>query len=155
MKIALSGASLAFLMLTGCSSPEIKNTQVSSSLIESSLLQVADEIRATQYIVANVGRAKIDPPDLGMVDVHELYQPISVIDWHGELEVIVSDIADRVGYKFQMLGKKPAIAYIVHSDYNQMPVNDVLRDLSLQAGTGVQINANPQSRVLTLKYLKH
>lgn len=156
MKPFFVAVSVSAFFFAGCApQPQLKSTNVSESIIDNSLMQVANEIRSAQQIVANVGRARIDAPDMGMVDSPDLYQTVTVIDWYGELEVILSDLADRVGYSYSRIGQKPAVAYIVHADYNELPINTVLRDLALQAGTSVQINVDPYKRIITLKYLKH
>lgn len=152
----VAAALLSSLFIQGCATGGTKEeTAVAEEVIESGLMQVANEIRDAQTVVANLGRAHAPAADARMWDAPDLERTITVVNWHGELEVILSDIADRVGYRFERIGKKPAVAFIVHADYNRKTVNSALRDLALQAGNGAQIDVDGGRRRIILKYLKH
>lgn len=147
--------SLAFLGGCAASGTTREQDKVADELVENSLMQVANEIRDAQTVIANLGRAHSAPADSALYPLAELDRTISVVNWHGDIEVILSDIADRVGFRFERLGKKPAVAFIVHANYDRMTVNNALRDLSLQAGNGAQLSVDPSRRAIVLKYLKH
>jgi defect in organelle trafficking protein DotD len=114
-----------------------------------SISQSLQELAATER-AANP-HVKIPPPTdpvrIGMAG-------LASVDWTGPVEPLLRKIGKATSYRVRVLGKEPAIPVIVSVYAQNIPLADILRDVSFQAQKKATIMLYPSSRVLELRYLK-
>lgn len=81
----------------------------------------------------------------------ELRRVVS-LDWNGPIEPVVRKLADRAGYKFQILGDTPPVPIVVTVRSVEKSVIDVLRDIGLQAGSRADIIVDAERRMVEINY---
>ena len=156
--IAISSAAL---MLSGCAHKK-QNIKAPNVMLHSIDLQInaaaqsaassLDQLAAiskTQHPVAvKMPFQEIDSP--------ELSQYLS-IKWYGPVKPILRNIADTVGYKFQVYGKEPSIPVLVNVNTtgNVETAKQILANIDLQAGTSARVSIYPQQRLITMRYFNH
>jgi defect-in-organelle-trafficking protein DotD len=93
--------------------------------------------------------APVNPKQLGM-------EQMSSIAWNGPIEPLLQKIAVAAHYKLKVLGVAPAIPIIVSVDARNVPLADILRDVTFQAQNKARIVVYPgrsaASRVIELRY---
>lgn len=81
----------------------------------------------------------------------ELRRVVS-LDWNGPIEPVARKLADRAGYKFQILGDTPPVPIVVTVRSVEKSVIDVLRDIGLQAGSRADIIVDAERRMVEINY---
>lgn len=77
---------------------------------------------------------------------------IASVDWTGPIEPLALRLAQAAGYKFRVIGNRPAIPVIVEIYTVNMPIADILRDCNYQAGKKADIFVYPSRRTVELRY---
>ena len=75
----------------------------------------------------------------------ELLERIS-LDWIGPLTSLLENLADRVGYDFAEAGPRPVVPAVVSVSVDDEALIFVLRDVALQAGSGVLVVVDAERR---------
>ena len=89
------------------------------------------------------------PPNPGVLHMAQL----ASIDWTGPLQPIVRKIAQASHYRVRVLGKEPAIPIIIALSMRNVPLADILRDVSYQAEKFAKIKVYPGRRVIEIRYV--
>lgn len=74
------------------------------------------------------------------------------VNWVGPVEPITKTLADRAGYRFDVIGQAPPAAIVVSIDAENEPVVDVLRDLGLQLGLRGDIRVDAGRKIIEIHY---
>ena len=74
------------------------------------------------------------------------------IDWTGPVEPLVRRIAAASHYRVRILGPRPAIPVLVQVSTQNVPLMDILRDLTYQAQKNADIVLYPSTHVIELRY---
>jgi defect-in-organelle-trafficking protein DotD len=74
------------------------------------------------------------------------------VDWVGPVEPLVRRIAEASHYCVRVIGKDPAIPVIVSVNSKNIPLSDILRNISLQIHKKACIVVYPNSHVIELRY---
>lgn len=85
------------------------------------------------------------PADLGMTE------PTSV-DWNGPIEPLLKKIALMSHYKLRVIGKRPAIPALVAISEEDVPLADILRNATYQLVHKADINIDPATKIIELRY---
>lgn len=88
---------------------------------------------------------KVNPADLGKVSF-----AVSV-QWVGELEPVVKDLAKSCGMGFRVIGR-PTSPVLVSIDVNDMLILEVFRVLGMQAGTRADIIYRSTENMVEIVY---
>lgn len=91
---------------------------------------------------------RINPKVLGM-------NQIISIDWFGTVEPLLKELARASHYKLRILGPAPTIPALVKINANQLPVADILRDVTFQlANKQARIRIYPKIKIIELRYFR-
>ena len=90
--------------------------------------------------------APSNPDSIGM-------SQIVSVNWYGPVEPLLKKIAATSDYQLKLLGNPPETPIIVVVDQRNVPLADVLRNVTFQAATKAQIKVYPGTKVLELRYL--
>jgi len=88
---------------------------------------------------------KLDPASIHMTQIASL-------NWYGPLQPLLAKIAKASGYKFRVLGNKPATAIIIAIDTHNQPLAYILQNAIYQAAGKANVKVYPSRRVLELRY---
>ena len=88
-------------------------------------------------------------PDLGgelpRIVEPELLERMS-LDWIGPLTSLLQDLAERAGYAFVVAGPRPVAPALVSVSVEDEALIFVLRDVAMQAGSGVLVVVDAERR---------
>lgn len=116
-----------------------------ATTISDSLRQLAEIERATHP------QAKLpSPPAAELIGMEQL----ASVQWTGPAGHLVAKIAQATRYKLRVLGKQPAIPLIVSISAKDIPLADILRDVTFQCGNKANVVVYPASRTIELRYAK-
>lgn len=87
----------------------------------------------------------LNPDAIGMAQLTSL-------DWTGPIEPLVRKIAATSHYHVRILGKAPAIPVLVTINADNVPLADILRDVTYQVTKKADILIYPASRTIELRY---
>lgn len=96
-------------------------------------------------------RTPTDIPPLVNSAPIELRRAIT-IDWVGNAEPLVQQLADRASYEFKLTGQPSAIPLIVTIRVRNQPLIEILRDLGLQLENRATLRVDPETRTIELVY---
>ena len=88
------------------------------------------------------------PPNAAQIGMAQL----ASVDWTGPIQPLIAKIAEATGYKFRVLGRSPAIHIVIALQSRNVPIAEILRDASFQAGTKTKIAVYPQRKIIELRY---
>ncbi|MDQ2994373.1 MAG: DotD/TraH family lipoprotein, partial [Pseudomonadota bacterium] len=74
------------------------------------------------------------------------------IDWTGPVEPLVRRIAMASNYRVRIMGPRPAIPIIVQVSTQDVPLMDILRDVTYQAQKNADIVLYPSTHIIELRY---
>ena len=86
-----------------------------------------------------------NPARLGMAN-------LASVDWTGPVEPLLRKLAKATHYRLRVLGNTPAIPVIVNVTKHDVPMADILRDLTYQTAKRADILLYPRSKVMELRY---
>ncbi|TVQ81757.1 MAG: hypothetical protein EA357_12035 [Micavibrio sp.] len=109
----------------------------------STALQTLAAVEQSRTPLASVSPVKDAP--------RELLRTVSV-EWVGPIEPITQRLAERVGYKFNIIGLQPPVPVIVTLNTAEKPVIDVLRDIGLQSGQRADIIVDAELKTVEVSY---
>lgn len=81
----------------------------------------------------------------------ELNRAVTV-NWVGSADQITKMMADRAGYKFEVLGAAPATPVVVSIDATNKPIVEVLRSIGLQLGARANVHVDASRRAIEMNY---
>lgn len=81
----------------------------------------------------------------------ELTEEIT-IDWQGKVEPLVAAIAGKMGYRFAVTGRPPAVPVVVSMSAKNEAVHDIIRRAGNMIHDHGDIALNPATRTIELRY---
>ncbi len=149
----LSSALIA-LTLSACAPQKVDQQLVATpDPVALRLASAVDKASVALQTLASVEQAR--NPNVSVATFpsapQELRRTVSV-DWHGPIEPITRQLADRAGYQLQVNGDVPPAPVVVSIYARQKSVVEVLRDVGLQAGQRADIVVDTERRVVELNY---
>ncbi len=123
---------------------EVKIAEAADSVSES--LKELSEIERAMHPGARLPTPP-NPARIGMAGT-------ASVDWIGPVEPLVAKIAKASHYRLKVLGSKPAIPALVQVSKQDVPLFDILRDVTFQVQKKVDIVIYPNNRVIELRYLR-
>lgn len=115
-------------------------TSVGKSLQQLSAMEMA--------VTPQAPLPEIDPKTTGMT------QRVS-LDWNGEIEPLLKQIAKATGYHVTVLGNAPAIPVIVSISAHNQVMADILRNAMYQIQNKARISVNPEQKIIELRYFRN
>jgi len=149
-----SGILLGLLSLVGCSTTPEPDDQTAA--INASLNSAAQSASVSLQQLSALEQAQ--HPGMDRMPFSNIHDPaldqLILARWYGPIEPLLSMVAVKVGYQFQVYGKKPAVPVLIDIDDqdNLVPAINVLRNISLQAGTKATLLIYPKQKVISLRY---
>lgn len=152
IQIVLIGA--IGLSLSGCNRIFIsQNSNADPSKVELSEAAVAvnQSVQDLYAVTAQVTPLQIkeqapNPVSYGM-------GRLASVDWAGPIEPLVEELGEITHYRVKSYGKAPTIPVIVMVSKREVPVGDILREVSLQARDQVRIVIYPENHLIEMEYL--
>jgi defect-in-organelle-trafficking protein DotD len=123
---------------------EVKIAEAADSVNDS--LKELSEIERAMHPGASLPKPP-NPARIGMAGTGS-------VDWIGPVEPLVEKIAKASHYRLRVLGAKPAIPALVQISKQDVPLMDILRDVTFQVQKKVDIVVYPSNRVIELRYLR-
>lgn len=147
-------SALVALTLSACAPQKVDQQLVATpDPVALRLASAVDKASIALQTLASVEQAR--NPNVSIATFpsapQELRRTVSV-DWHGPIEPITRQLADRAGYQFQVNGDVPPAPVVVSLVARQKSVVEVLRDVGLQAGQRADIVVDTERRVVELNY---
>lgn len=81
----------------------------------------------------------------------ELLEPIS-LEWVGPLTSLLESLAEKAGYGFLEAGPRPVVPAVVSVEVENEALIFVLRDVGLQAGSGVLVVVDAERREIRVDW---
>jgi hypothetical protein len=156
--VYLSIACLWLILSAGCAKPPQAPpapTKTDPAIVELNMaaksihedLNMLSRIRQEETGIHKDVRAYKTPPQ----DV-DVSQPMT-LNWSGPLEPAVQLVAQKVGYRFKVIGAAPAQPVLVSLTAKDKPAFEVLEDIGWQAGKQVGVVLNQELKELQVIYL--
>lgn len=146
------------LSLTACGTGKpinVKDPQLVATpdKVTAMLAQAADKASSALQTLAAVEQKRTPSASIAPVTgaPQELMRAIT-INWVGPADQITKILADRAGYKFQILGSPPSTPMVVNIDVTNTPVVEVLRSVGLQLGARADIRVDSARQFIDLQY---
>lgn len=130
--------------------------QIAASPDKASMLlaEAADRAAVALETLAAVEQAR--SPGIAVAPIAdapaELRRAMTV-NWVGPVEPITKTLADRAGYRFDVVGNAGPSPLVVSIDVENKPVIDILRSVGLQMGQRADIRVDAQRRVVEIHYV--
>lgn len=145
---------MAMMALAGCVPQKVDQQIVATpDPVALRLASAVDRASAALQTLASVEQAR--NPNVSVSSIpnapQELRRTVSV-DWHGPIEPITRQLAERAGYRLQINGDMPPAPVVVSLIARQKSVAEVLRDIGLQAGQRADIVVDTERRLVELNY---
>jgi hypothetical protein len=118
------------------------------NLVERSIRQAGESISNDLAILSGSTQNRDFGHSSGSGD---LYSRIT-LRWTGPIEGALSEVASKIGYKFEVEGKPPGTPAIVHVKLIDRPALSVIRDIGLQTGPGENLELDESLRLVRLTY---
>ena len=152
--------SLMAVSLLGCSSKrdEMRVTAVSSTTapdtdITARLAEAAQRTATAVENLQSIEQART--PELytpAVTDAPEELRVLVTVQWRGPWENVLKVLAERVNYKFHVIGKAPPTPILITVDAKQEPFVDVMRNLGLQAAGRADLVLDSQNKMVEVRY---
>jgi defect-in-organelle-trafficking protein DotD len=147
----------AVALLAGCASNE---TQQESQVLEqnhyvlvSDLNQSAQKVSASLQQLAMIEKASgptSAPLPFVKVKASALQQTMT-LNWSGPIAPVVRQVAAKMGWSVQVLGKLPVTPVLVNLN-GTSTVKDMLQNIDLQAGQNASVMLLPKYKLVSLRY---
>lgn len=129
--------------------PEINNS------VDQIIQEESRQAVSSQRMLAMIQRTRTPPtvvPNPNEGAPPELLTNITELNWAGPVDGLLSDIADKIGYRYI----KPAVSLgydtpIVNLDIKNQSIATALDGISLQIQQTTQIVVNPDDKTITLR----
>ena len=142
------------LILAGCKTinPPAYDTDPAAA----KLAEAATSISQSLVTLAEVEQAQLPAQKLDKLpNPEKLNMPEMIcVDWSGPVEPFLKKIAQASGYRFRVLGVRPAIPIIVTITARNTPLTSVLRDTAFQCMTKADVMVYPCKKLIELAYAK-
>lgn len=107
-------------------------------------MQELSAVQMTVHPPTPIGK-RYDPRVIGM-------NKMASFDWTGPVEPALKSIAQATNYKLRVIGRPPIIPVFISVNANNVPIYDVLRDITYQVVMKADIALYPKSRIIELRY---
>lgn len=145
--------------LGGCASsaPTKATGSMNSINVEKELADAANSAATSLRRLAEVEQAKTPSATLNSLKPASGNIPKSLdkritVSWVGPVSGLLKRIADNEGYKYNAIGREPAVPIIVSIEANNEQLVNVIRDAGLQSGNRAKILVNPKLMTIELAY---
>lgn len=144
-----ASALLVALQLVGCAhtAPEQTTEEQQVSGVLDKLSTYASAAVNAQRELAMTADAKVQN---AAVRRQRMLSDMVSYDFYGDVETIVSDIANKYGYKFEVYGKRPAEHVVTNVYVQNKPVIDILKYIGYTSTKFLDISVKPD--VIELHY---
>ena len=148
----------AIVILFGCATTGTKKPPVNRPSDDASikLTEAANSVSRSMLEMVKVEKDIIDPKHDNTLTRPSTYnlQTRASVDWSGPIEELSMRIAKAAHYRFQVLGKVPAIPVLISLSATDESLAQLLRDIDYQAGRKASIHVYPNRQVVELRYAK-
>ncbi len=156
---------LLVLAVTGCSS--VKSSRpVDQTVVSADFGNTPSEVEISARLAEAAQRTATAVETLASIEqarTPELYTPVVsdvppelrlliTMQWRGPWENALSVMAERVKYKFRVIGKAPATPIVVLVDAKQQPFVDVMRNIGLQGAGRADLVLDSRNKVVEVRY---
>jgi defect-in-organelle-trafficking protein DotD len=153
----LLGAIALTSLLAGCTSRFIGEDPLFASTAEDAeLAEAALGVTHAADRMAIVEREQ-DSIQLYPDDPTALYQyglgRLASVDWSGPAEPLLAQIATRSHYRLKVFGTEPPIPTLVNINQHDVPLADILREMTHQLQDRVLVVIYPTNNIIELRYL--
>lgn len=144
-------------LLAGCAdgTVRVKDPQLVATpdKVDAMLAQAADKAASSLETLAAVEQKRTPSASIAPVTgaPPELMRAIT-INWIGPADQITNTLANRAGYKFQVLGEITSTPLVVSIDVTNQPLIEVLRSIGLQLGARADIRVDSNAKRIELMY---
>ncbi len=148
---------MASVGLTACAdmTVRVKDPQLVAApdKVDAMLAQAADKAASSLETLAAVEQKRTPSASIAPVTgaPPELMRAITV-NWIGPADQIINTLANRAGYKFQVLGEIPSTPVVVSIDVTNQPLIEVLRSVGLQLGARADVRVDSAAQRIELMY---
>lgn len=141
---------LAMLSLTACAQAPVAPQPTP---VELSINEAANDISKNLIRLAAIEQSERKPVEDAPAEVKSvaLNRHVSVV-WNGGIEPLVHKISEDAGYRFRIIGRKPAIPVMVAVDARNQPMAEILRNIGLQAGSAADVLIFENEKVIEVRY---
>ena len=74
------------------------------------------------------------------------------LDWQGPVEPMLQALADRAGYTFRVVGRRPSVPLTVAMSRTQVPLHDLIREAGMMVDDTADVVLNPSLRMIELRH---
>ena len=153
---SLAVSVLSITLLSACDPTiRVKDPQLVATpdKVDAMLAQAADKASASLETLAAVEQKRTPSASIAPVTgaPPELMRAITV-NWVGPADQITNTLANRAGYRFQVLGEIPSTPLVVSIDVTNKPLIEVLRSIGLQLGARADIRVDSSAQKIELMY---
>ncbi len=151
------------MLLSGCATtPKAHSlTQKEFAIdqeVKQKLSQSAHQVANAYQLLALSDKAKYGVVHKMNTDVDsEALHRFLALQWYGPIAPLLKEIATKVGYGFQLYGKKPKFPILVAIGNVDSPKEDsaihFIANLDAQVGMQAKIFINADQKIITLRYL--
>ncbi len=154
-------AVLLVSFLTGCSTQNLPSSITPSFNPKSDdaaikLAEAARSVSQSLNELKTIEKAS-NPPvkPLPYPSASGLEKIVASVDWSGPIEPLLERIAKLANYRFEIIGRRPAIPVLVTISAQTTPLSYIVRNADLQAGIKADIAVYPGIHTIELRYAKN
>lgn len=145
------------VLLAACETAQTTTTVPLVSENDPVLLKLAEASQKASKALDDIAQVqKINAPPIVADDFsdapQELQQAVTV-KWSGPVEKIVQALADKAGYRFNIVGRAPPVPVIATVDVYQKPLIKVLHDIGLQLGDRADLALDTSKSLIEVHYV--
>lgn len=154
-----AAVSMVAVLCAGCAStkgipalPSISEAEMKiAEAVETSSRanQAIAEVEVAVAAPKRAGPNQTVPPGVSLPS--ELTEAIT-IDWQGNVEPLVAAIAKRIGYRFAVSGRAPAVPVVVSLNAREEQVHDIIRRAGNMIHDHGDLALNPAAKTIELRY---
>ncbi|MFU8797222.1 MAG: DotD/TraH family lipoprotein, partial [Gammaproteobacteria bacterium] len=74
------------------------------------------------------------------------------VDWAGPVEPLLKQISSISGYRFRVLGTRPAIPVMITVNAKDLPLTSVVRDIDFQSADKASVMVHHPTQTIELRY---
>lgn len=143
-------------LLVGCTAQFVGQEGLQMTDEDGELSEAAIGVTHAADRMATVEREQ-DSLQLSPDDPTVLYQfglgRLASVDWAGPAEPLLAQIAQRSHYRLKVFGHEPPIPTLVNINQHDVPLADILREITHQLQDRVLVVIYPPNNIIELRYL--
>lgn len=149
---------MASVALTACETAapiHVKDPQLVAQpdKVSMMLAQAADRASTALETLAAVEQKRTPGATVAAIsDAPAELRRAMTVNWIGPADQISKMLADRAGYRFNVLGTAPATPLVVNVNATNQPVIEILRSIGLQMGHRANVHVDSAAKLVELNY---